>query len=152
MGVSSMIIDNVKEFQPMMSHSVYALYIYIFGITCVHVCSLQSVKRLTNRDQVSEMADQLRPNLPYGFTLTQGMFSQVNIKDSKTTGAVKTAVNAAGVRMEAPQAPIQSVQRKCNTASHIVICVIKMVHSNDLAMFYSLSDMWQSLIEWRFRF
>jgi len=27
-----------------------------------------------------------------------------------------------------------------------------MVHSNDLAMFYSLSDMWQSLIEWRFRF
>jgi len=45
------------------------------------------------------MADQLRPNLPYGFTLTQGMFSQVNIKDSK---AVKTGVNAAGVRMEAP--------------------------------------------------
>jgi len=30
MGVSSMIIDNVKEFQPMMSHSVYALYIYIY--------------------------------------------------------------------------------------------------------------------------
>ena len=151
MGVSSMIIDNVKEFQPMMSHSVYALYIYIWHYVCACMfgCSLQSVKRLTNRDQVSEMADQLRPNLPYGFTLTQGMFSQVNIKDSK---AVKTGVNAAGVRMEAPQAPIQSVQRKCNTASHIVICVIKMVHSNDLAMFYSLSDMWQSLIEWRFRF
>jgi len=50
MGVSSMIIDNVKEFQPMMSHSVYALYIYIWHYVCACMFLI-----------VSETADQSGP-------------------------------------------------------------------------------------------